>query len=353
MIEISSPGRICFYGDHQDYLGLPVISGTINRYIYIKAEPIQSSFFEINLIDFKKSLKVNFVNNAKSIKPGDYFRSGLNVLYKEGIIPNQGYRVNVSGDLPINAGLSSSSSLVVGWIRFLVNAFAKEKNICDLQIAKWAVEAEVDFFNQPGGIMDQYTIAIGGLLSIDTSKKTYKRLKGSLGSLLVIESGIPKNTLGVLKDAKLNAIKALECVKKIDKDFILLNASSSDYIRFKDKLPSTLQPYWKATILNYMITKRAIKILKKSNSSLNELAQLMNSHQLILSDEIQNTPVEISDQIKQGLKSGAYAAKIVGSGGGGCMVAMINSANIHSIKNAFLKAGAKNVFEVKLINSYT
>ena len=47
------------------------------------------------------------------------------------------------------------------------------------------------------------------------------------------------------------------------------------------------------------------------------------------------------------------AAKIVGSGGGGCMVAMIKSANIQSIKNAFLKAGAKNVFEVKLINSYT
>jgi galactokinase len=79
----------------------------------------------------------------------------------------------------------------------------------------------------------------------------------------------------------------------------------------------------------------------------------MNSHQLILSNEIQNTPLEISNQINQGLQSGAYAAKIVGSGGGGCMVAMIKSANIQSIKNAFLKAGAKNVFEVKLINSYT
>ncbi|MEM9867554.1 MAG: galactokinase family protein, partial [Bacteroidota bacterium] len=33
MIEISVPARICFYGDHQDYLGLPVIAGTIDRYI--------------------------------------------------------------------------------------------------------------------------------------------------------------------------------------------------------------------------------------------------------------------------------------------------------------------------------
>ena len=273
MIKIATPGRICFFGDHQDYLGLPVIAGTINRYIHIKAKPIQSSFFEVNLLDFKKSIKVEFTNDPKTIKPGDYFRSGLYVLGKEGIIPNQGYSIDVSGDLPINAGLSSSSSLVIGWIRFLVKAFAKKKTITDLQIAKWAVSTEVDFFNQPGGIMDQYTISIGGLLAIDTSKKTHINLKGNLGSLLVIDSGITKNTLGVLKDARLNAQKALEVIQKLDKSFILLDAKESDYIKYKDNLSRDLRPYWKATILNYMITKKAIKILEKNNSSLNELSE--------------------------------------------------------------------------------
>ena len=95
MIEISTPGRICFYGDHQDYLGLPVISGTINRYIYLKAKPIKSFFFEINLIDFKRSIKVNFENNSNTIKIGDYFRAGLVVLSKEGIVPNKGYSIKI------------------------------------------------------------------------------------------------------------------------------------------------------------------------------------------------------------------------------------------------------------------
>jgi galactokinase len=350
MIKIATPGRICFFGDHQDYLGLPVIAGTINRYIHIKAKPIQSSFFEVNLLDFKKSIKVEFTNDPKTIKPGDYFRSGLYVLGKEGIIPNQGYSIDVSGDLPINAGLSSSSSLVIGWIRFLVQAFAKKNPITDLQIAKWAVSTEVDFFNQPGGIMDQYTISIGGLLAIDTSKKTYINLKGNLGSLLVIDSGIPKNTLGVLKDARLNAQKALEVIQKLDKSFILLDAKESDYIKYKDNLSRDLRPYWKATILNYMITKKAIKILEQNNSSQHELSELMNSHQALLSNEIQNTPEAITNQIKQGIKAGAYGSKIVGSGGGGCMVAMVNPINILNIKNAFLKAGAKDVFEVNLTN---
>ena len=41
---------------------------------------------------------------------------------------------------------------------------------------------------------------------------------------------------------------------------------TSDYIKFKDELPFELQPYWKATIYNYMITKRAKIILEKNNN---------------------------------------------------------------------------------------
>ena len=348
MIEISSPGRICFYGDHQDYLGLPVISGTINRYIYLKAKPIKSSFFEINLIDFKRSIKVNFENNSNTIKIGDYFRAGLVVLSKEGIVPNKGYSIKISGDLPINAGLSSSSSLVVGWIRFLVEAFAKDKNITDLQIAKWAVATEVDFFNQPGGIMDQYTIAIGGLLSIDTFNKTYENLQGNFGTLLVIDSGIPKNTLGILKEARVHAQNAIKTIQNFDKNFDLINSKESDYKKYERELPIKLQAYWKATILNYMITKKAKKILSNKNGSIKDLSSLMNSHQELLANHIKNTPIEISNQINCGIKAGAYGSKIVGSGGGGCMVAMVNSKDIFKIKKAFLNEGAKNVFEVNL-----
>ena len=47
MIKVSAPARICFFGDHQDYLNLPVIAGTINRYIQIEAEPSKENLFFI------------------------------------------------------------------------------------------------------------------------------------------------------------------------------------------------------------------------------------------------------------------------------------------------------------------
>ena len=37
-IVVQAPGRTCLFGDHQDYLGLPVIACAINRHIVLRAK---------------------------------------------------------------------------------------------------------------------------------------------------------------------------------------------------------------------------------------------------------------------------------------------------------------------------
>ena len=54
--------------------------------------------------------------------------------------------------------------------------------------------------------------------------------------------------------------------------------------------------------------------------------------------------------MKKALSAGAVGAKIVGSGGGGCMVVMVDENNIPRVKKSILSAGAKNVFKVKITN---
>ncbi|MBN09034.1 MAG: GHMP kinase [Flavobacteriaceae bacterium] len=349
MFELSIPGRICFYGDHQDYLGLPVIAGTINRYIYLKALPISSAHFQINLKDYNESFIVNFQEEPSMIRPGDYFRAGLCVLKKEGIIPNKGFCVDISGDLPSNSGLSSSSALVVSWIKFLVSVYAPRLNASDIQIAKWAFSTEVEFFNQSGGIMDQFTISLRGLIYINTNNKSYKRLNGDFGSLLIIESGIPKDTQELLKQAKEKSQKAIDLIKNNNKKFEILKSDKNHYELYKNYLPKDLQPYWKAAIHNFVITKKAKQILNKKKTSKILLGNLMNAHQKILQNEIKNTPSKIIKQLEAGNKAGTFGSKIVGSGGGGCMVAMLDKKNIFAVKKAFIDSGAKAVHEVELI----
>ena len=59
MIQVKAPARICFFGDHQDYLDLPVIAGTINRYIYIEGAPNSTSTFFIELIDIQNTILID------------------------------------------------------------------------------------------------------------------------------------------------------------------------------------------------------------------------------------------------------------------------------------------------------
>lgn len=350
MIDIKVPARICFYGDHQDYLGLPVIAGTIDRYIKIKGTPNSNGSYAIKLLDLDEEVSVALQDSLKEVRSGDYFRSVMAVLRQNNFHWQQGYDVEITGNIPLNAGLSSSSALVVAWIRFLVEAAGKSHQISDEQIGKWAYEAEVLFFDQPGGLMDQYTIAQRGLIYIDTETGESTRLKADLGKLLVAESGVPKKTLEVLKNARVYAQQAVASVQNVHTYFNLKHATPKDYEKYIDLVPEELKGYWYATIYNYHITLEAKKELLRPNPNFLFLGDLMNQHQRILENEIKNTPLEMAQMMKAAREAGALGAKTIGSGGGGCMVAMVTEDTEERVKRAFLDHGAKAVYAVNLTN---
>ena len=348
MIEIKVPARICFYGDHQDYLGLPVIAGTIDRYINLKAQPNSNADYRLKLLDLNEELSIAVDDGLMQVQPDDYFRSVMSVLKKQGFQFDQGYDIEISGNIPVNAGLSSSSALVVAWIRFLLATQGKSEEISDYQIGRWAYESEVLFFDQPGGLMDQYTIAQKGLIYIDTQSGESTRLSANLGKLLVAESGVPKKTLEVLKNARVYQQRAVEAIKKVHPAFELEQAALEDYEKYIDLVPEELQGYWYSAIYNYHITLEAKKELLKVNPNIQILGDLMNQHQIILQNEIQNTPLEMVHMMDAARDAGALGTKIIGSGGGGCMVAMITDGVEEKVKQAFLDKGAKAVYTVEL-----
>lgn len=348
MIEIKVPARICFYGDHQDYLGLPVIAGTIDRYINLKARPNSDKKYLLKLLDLKDELSISLDDNLEKIQPNDYLRSVIAILKEQSFRFDEGYDIEISGSIPLNAGLSSSSALVVAWIRFLVATQGKSEETSDYQIGRWAYEAEVLFFDQPGGLMDQYTIAQKGLIYIDTQSGESTRLNTDLGKLLVAESGVPKKTLEVLKNARVYAQKAVDAVKKTHPEFVLEDSRLSDYKKYIDLVPEELQGYWYATIYNYHITLEAKKELLKDAIDIQTLGDLMNQHQTILQNNIKNTPLEMVEMMDAAREVGALGTKIIGSGGGGCMVAMVADDTEEQVKQAFLDKGAKAVYAVEL-----
>ncbi len=347
-IKAKAPARICFFGDHQDYLKLPVIAGTINRYIHVEGEPINESKFNFYLSDIQEN-KLIYLNNKNNIVDGDYFHSVLYILRKAGFDFKQAYQGNISGTIPINAGLSSSSALVVAWIRFLLKSVDQEKNVTDEQIGRWAYEAEVSYFKQPGGLMDQYTIAQGGLLYIDTLTTQSERLNTNLGPLVIAESGLAKKTLKVLQNARSYSQRAIAAVKEKITDFDLHKADEKQYKEYASLVPEEFQDHWYAAIHNHILTQKARAMLSgKQALNLQQLGSWMDAHQKILQERIQNTPQAMQQQLEAARNAGALGAKVIGSGGGGCMVAMVTEETKEAVIRAFMDAGAARAYEVEL-----
>lgn len=346
-INIKTPARICLFGDHQDYLGLPVIACAIDRYIYLKARKNNTGNFNISLPDINDFLRINIAETTTAYVPGDFFVPGLNVLRRYGYFPNSGFDVEISGNIPINAGVSSSSAMVVAWIHFLMKAFAPKNDITASRIGQLAYEAEVLEQQSPGGRMDQYTISSGKIVFIDTSKdSTIKRLGSFLPGLILAESGISKDTIGLLGNIRSKVTEAINKVAAHFTDFDLMQANSSDIARFSVVLNNDLKPFFFAAIANHDITLKALREFEKGDPNLKSLGWLMNQHHQILRDLLKITVPQIDRMIESALDAGALGAKIVGSGGGGSIVVLAPLHEQTRIIETLLINGARDAYPV-------
>ncbi len=344
-ITIVAPGRICLFGDHQDYLGLPVIACAIDRKITLTAEVNAEDNFNISLPDIQSQRTISISETFETLQARDYFASALRVVRRYGCFPSKGYTITIKGDIPINSGVSSSSALVVAWVHFLLKAFGCKQPITSKFIGQLAYEAEVLEHNEPGGKMDQYTSSMGNIVHIETGIPFMARTIGnSLEGLILADSGVAKKTIGVLSNAKENALKAIEYIQQHIPNFELEKVTVEQIDVFSEYIPEKLQPYFYAAVKNHAITQEALLEFEKDTIDLEKVGQLMTQHHTILKEILKVTVPEIDAMVDAALETGAYGAKIVGSGGGGSIVVVAPEGKEEIIRNAILNANAKAAY---------
>ena len=341
-----APARICLYGDHQDYLNLPIIAIAIDRYIKVDAKSNLAEGFYINKLDIKQKdiIDYNIDYNYKG-KP-EFLRIALKVLKKYGCIPNKGYDISISSNIPINSGLSSSSALTVAWIQFLLHSFMPEEKIDYKTLARLAYKTEVVETGSSGGNMDQYTISHGGTIFLNTLNSNIHSYNYNFSNvdLVVGVSNAGKDTRGMLKKLKSNQLLALETIKNLFTEFNVYNKDTYDYNSCYESLDQDLKPYFKAAIKNFDITKAADNELRKDNPDIKILGKLMTNHHNLLRDELKITTDEIDQMINICNSMGAYGSKIVGSGGGGSIVAIFDKNISQGVVGKLKENGAKDAF---------
>ena len=349
MKEIISlaPGRTCLFGDHQDYLGLPVIACAISRNIKLTAVQNNTGEFRINMVDIDQIRVIDINATFTKLEPRDYFASSLRVLRRQGCIPNVGYDITVNGNIPINSGTSSSSALLLAWINFLVTAYGVNEEITPEFISRMGYLSEVVEHGEPGGMMDHYSIGVGNIVHIDTRDPfSFTIIVTELGGLITGVSGVPKETIGLIGDLKGNALLAIGTIKQSFPNFNLQQTEIEDLDKYRNYLPDRLIPFFEAAIKNHHYTRMALIEFQKPSLDLKKIGALMNQHHAVLRDLLKITVPRIDAMINAALKAGAYGAKIVGSGGGGSIVVMAEPGNEAPVVEALLAAGAVEAYAV-------
>ncbi|UAM96669.1 galactokinase [Polaribacter litorisediminis] len=351
MREITSiaPGRTCLFGDHQDYLGLPIIACAINQHITLKAIENNTNFFQIDLPDIHQKRTIPLNDVEATLKKGDHFIAALKVLKKLNCIPNCGFDIHITGTIPINSGTSSSSALVVAWVQFLIKAFGPQTLLTAETISQLAFEAEVTAFNAPGGKMDQYSIGLGNIIYLETGDYfSYEVLKAPLSGLIMAASGVPKETISLLKKLKTNSWKAIHEVKKKIPNFKIEEANIENLQLYLNCVSDDLRPYLEAAIGNFDVTQKALVEFRKETLDMVTIGHLMNQHHHYLKNLLKITVPKIDAMIDAALDAGALGAKIVGSGGGGSIAVLSLKNKEKKIINAILAAGAIDAYTVAI-----
>ncbi len=346
-----APGRTCLFGDHQDYLGLPVIACAIDRNITLTAKPNKNGVFKIDMKDVSEERIIDITEEFSKLAPRDYFASSLKVLKEYNCVPDIGYDISITGNIPINSGTSSSSALLMAWINFLIEAYGIDHKVTPELIAKIGHRAEVTEHGEPGGMMDHYSIGIGKIVHIDTVEPFPCTVIGrKLEGLITGVSGIPKETIGLLGSVKGKSLKAIDLVKNSFQEFSLHDLRPVDIEKYSFLLPTDLKPYFQAAIQNHYYTLEALKEFKKSELNLKKIGSLMNAHHAVLRDLLHITVPKIDRMIDAAIAAGAYGAKIVGSGGGGSIVVIAEPGKEKPIIEALLASGAKEAYSVSVDN---
>ena len=316
-MEVSTPGRICLFGEHQDYLGLPVIAMGISLRSIIKGQKRKDKQVVVHKPDLGETESFS-LNDLNYTKPRDYFKSGINICLREGLAFSSGFECEIISDVPIQAGTGSSSSIMVGWIKFLSKVADKPVDWHQQKVGELAYKAEVKEFNEPGGMMDQYSSAMGHLIYLESTPKiNIRQLNLDLGTFVLGNSCEQKDTIGILQRCRNLRLDIIRKIKKLNPNFDLYSYNNVDL----SSLDEQERILFDGTIQNRDILNNALSELEKNKLNHQLIGQLLYDHHQILRDVLKVSTPKIEFMLDAAMNAGALGGKINGSGGGGCMFA--------------------------------
>jgi len=320
--RVSAPGRLCLFGEHQDYLGLPVVALAISLRVAIDGRRRRDGLVRVDLPDVSSSIEFRIDEPLRDGGAADFFRAGANVLRREGLSFSTGFDCSVRGGIPPRAGTASSSAMVVGWIVFLARMSDGARELSAAEAARLAYAAEVLELSGAGGMMDQFAAAYGGAsaISFDPAPCALP-LEAPRGAFVLGDSREPKDTQAVLSRVKDAIIDVSRRLAARHTGFSLREAPLEGLGRYAGELSRAELDLLGAVLANRDVTRRGIGLFRGGRPDDRAFGTLLDEQQILLREVLGVSTPKIDRMLDAALRAGALGGKINGSGGGGCMFA--------------------------------
>ncbi|MCV0393727.1 MAG: hypothetical protein K5790_10635 [Nitrosopumilus sp.] len=313
VVRSRSPLRISFAGGGSDVPPYPekyggaVISTSIDRYAYVSIKKNNESTLKIISQNYGLFKNLEKISDLKKYPNTSLISAAFDVLD----ITPKNIEVNINVDSPPGSGLGSSSALSVSLIGALSNYYGI--SLSTYEVAESAFELERIKAGIKGGYQDQYASSFGGFNFIEFSKTvTVNSLKLSqevqnelLASLILCNTCTNRLSGNILKN-HINLLKNndQETFQKISK--------------LKDE----------ASVLKEMLLKGNIS---KIGDLINEQWNLKKQ----INKKVTNKKIDKLYNIA--LKAGATGGKLLGAGGGGHMLFIVDPSKKYQVVNALQK----------------
>ncbi|HYB10541.1 MAG TPA: kinase [Alphaproteobacteria bacterium] len=294
MIVSRTPFRISLFGGGTDYPawfhehGGAVLGTTIDKYCYISVRHLPPFFEHRHRIVYSK---VELVREVAEVQ-----HPAVRGVLSE-LAVDEGLEIHHDADLPARSGLGSSSAFTVG----LINALQamRGRMVAKEELSREAIRIEQDVLKEAVGCQDQIWASFGGLNRIDFKHD------GSFSVTPII----------------LKAERRDELCKSMMLFFTGFSRFASDFAQ--EQLNNIGNRTGQLLAMRQMVD-RASEILRDEKAPIRELGELLDEGWRLkreLADNVSNS--KIDEIYAAGLEAGAVGGKLLGAGGGGFIVFLV------------------------------
>jgi galactokinase len=326
-VVVHAPGRVNLIGEHTDYNDGFVLPAAIDRSIAFAGRKRADRLVRVHSLDFDASVEFDLEDIQKDGKnPWSNYIRGVSKYLEEDGHRLSGADMVFGGDVPREAGLSSSAAVEVGTAAFWKNLLRLE--VDRVYLVKLSRKAENQFVGVPCGIMDQFISALGRknhALFLDCRDLSYRHvpLRDDV-KIVVCNSGVKRALAQSEYEVRLNQCR--QAVAQIASRGLavksLRDVAPADLEAARSALSGILFRRARHVISENQRVLEAVKVLESGD--LERFGQLMNASHESLRDDYEVSSKELDVLVELAWKQpGVLGARMTGAGFGGCTVNLV------------------------------